>query len=70
MCFRRRYWGERRCRHVSGERVVEAEGREEFFSGGGKTVGVGGRGWAGGRKFLNRDRVEVRGRKEVCDRLW
>ena len=36
---------------------MEAEGREEFFSGRGKAVGISGRGWAGGWKFLDRDRV-------------
>ena len=30
--FRRRWWGGRRCRHGSGKRVMEAEGRGGKFA--------------------------------------
>ena len=50
---------------------MEAESREEFLCGVGETVGISGRGWAGGWRFLYRDRVVLaRGRREVCYRLW
>ena len=48
---------------------MEAEGREELFSGGGRTVGVSGRAWAGGGKFRDRGGVVARGRREICYRL-